>query len=327
VPGAAREHRRWCIPHAMEAMHIVVTGGAGFIGGHSTAELVRRGHRVTAVDDLSHGRREVVPRGVDLHVLDVRSPDLSPLFARLRPDAVLHLAAQMDVRRSMADPVFDASVNVLGTLNTLQAAAASGARRFVFASSGGAIYGEQETFPAREDHPRRPASAYGASKLCGEAYLDLYTRAFGLSSLAMRYANVYGPGQDPEGEAGVVAIFLGKLLAGAEPVINGDGLQTRDYVHVDDVARANALALESQATGALNVGTGRETSVVELAEILRRATGAQRQFRHGPPAAGEQRRSSIDASAARSALGWSPQVAIEDGLARTAAWFSARRKV
>jgi UDP-glucose 4-epimerase len=218
----------------------------------------------------------------------------------------------------MADPLFDASVNVLGTVNMLD----TGVRRFVFASSGGAVYGEQEYFPAREDHPRRPASAYGASKLCGEEYLAFYQRAFGVSTLALRYANVYGPGQDPFGEAGVVAIFLEKLLSGAEPVINGDGEQTRDYVHVSDVARINALAIESAVIGALNVGTARETTVNELAEKL----GVKKPFRHGPAKPGEQRRSAIDPSAASGALRWRPEIALEEGLQATAEWFRSRRR-
>ena len=301
-------------------MHVAVTGGAGFIGAHSVRVLLGRGHRVSVIDDLSHGRRDALPPGALLQVLDVRSPALAQLFAELRPDAVLHLAAQMDVRKSMADPLFDASINVLGTVNALQAAAGAGVRRFVFASSGGAIYGEQEAFPAREDHPRRPESAYGVSKLCGEEYLALYARS-GLRTLALRYANVYGPGQDPQGEAGVVAIFCGRLWSGGEIVINGDGLQTRDYVHVEDVALVNALALESQAGGALNVGTGRETSVVELARLLARFTGVDRKTVHGAAKAGEQRRSVLDAAAAGQVLGWKPRVAIEEGLSGTASWF------
>ncbi|MFN2547202.1 MAG: NAD-dependent epimerase/dehydratase family protein [Myxococcales bacterium] len=297
-------------------MHVVVTGGAGFIGGHSVRELRRRGHKVTVIDDLSHGKRENVD--TPLHVLDVRSPEARDLVRSEKPDAILHLAAQMDVRKSMSDPLFDASVNVLGTVNMLD----TGVRRFVFSSSGGAVYGEQDYFPAREDHPRRPASAYGASKLCGEEYLALYQRAFGLSALALRYANVYGPGQDPFGEAGVVAIFLEKMLSGAEPIINGDGKQTRDYVHVHDVARINALAIESDVTGAVNVGTARETSVNDLAEKL----GLKKPFRHGPAKPGEQRRSAIDPSAAGKLLGWQPQVALEEGLRATAQWFAGRKR-
>jgi UDP-glucose 4-epimerase len=301
-------------------MRIVVTGGAGFIGAHSCRALIEAGHDVVAIDDLSHGTREAVPAGAALVVMDVRSPQLGTELLRLRPDAVVHLAAQMDVRRSVADPIHDASVNVLGTVNALAAARSAGARRFVFASSGGAVYGEQDAFPAPEQHPRRPASPYGVSKLCGEEYVELARRE-GLSAIALRYANVYGPGQDPMGEAGVVAIFLHKMLRGADPVINGDGEQTRDFVYVGDVAHANVLAVASDAGGALNVGTGIETSVNELAGILARAAGYARPIAHGPAAPGEQRRSSIDPRAARAQLGWEPRVALDEGLRVTAEWF------
>ncbi|HEY6908586.1 MAG TPA: NAD-dependent epimerase/dehydratase family protein [Myxococcales bacterium] len=301
-------------------MHVLVTGGAGFIGAHSARQLLQAGHRVTVVDDLSHGRREAVPPGAKLVVLDVRSPGL-PSVLEPGVDAVLHLAAQMDVRRSVADPLYDASINVLGTLNALEAARQMRVRRFVFASSGGAIYGEQDEFPARESHPRRPASPYGVSKLCGEEYVAHYGLAHGMSVLALRYANVYGPGQDPHGEAGVVAIFLNKLLSGETAVINGDGLQTRDYVYATDVARANLRALESDVSGALNVGTGVETTVVELAHRLAAHAGVPAAFVNGPAKPGEQRRSCIDPRAARELLGWAPEVDLEQGLAATAASF------
>jgi UDP-glucose 4-epimerase len=302
-------------------MKIVVTGGAGFIGAHSSRLLLSRGHQVVVVDDLSHGTREAVPAGASLQVLDVRAPHLTELLERERPDAILHLAAQMDVRKSVADPVADASVNVLGTVNLLAAAERASVRRFVFASSGGAVYGEQEKFPAAESHPCRPASPYGVSKLCGEAYLRLASER--LSCLALRYANVYGPGQDPHGEAGVVAIFCGRMVAGEAPVVRGDGLQTRDYVHVDDVARANVLALEGNAQGALNIGTGRETSVVELARLLAGALSFAGPARHADPAPGEQRRSVVDPTAAKSSLEWEPRIGLAEGLAATAAWFRA----
>lgn len=305
-------------------MRILVSGGAGFIGGNSCRVLRERGHDVVVLDDLSSGNRSNVPDGVTLEVLDVRSPEASALIGRLRPNAILHLAAQMDVRRSVADPLFDASVNVLGTVNLLEAARAAGTRRVVFASSGGAIYGEQEAFPAAETHPRRPASPYGVSKLCGEEYLALFERAQGLSTLSLRYANVYGPAQNPHGEAGVVAIFLHRWLSGGQPVINGDGEQTRDYVYVEDVAGINAAALESDERGALNVGTAVETSVNDLATRLAAAAGASSTVPHGPAKPGEQRRSCIDPSSARARLGWAPRVALDEGLAATARWFKAR---
>src|SRR5256885_1483235 len=306
-------------------MQVIVTGGAGFIGAHTCRALLARGHRVTAVDDLSHGKREAVPEGVELVVVDVRDPKLMTEMEKRRPDAVVHLAAQMDVRKSVADPLFDASVNVLGTLGALEAAKRAGARRFVFASSGGAVYGEQEVFPAAEAHPRRPASPYGTSKLCGEEYVEHYRRAHGISTLCLRYANVYGPGEDPLGEAGVVAIFLHQLPEGRAPRINGDGLQTRDFVYVEDVARANVLGVESVASGALNVGTARESNIVQLAGKLVKATGGPTPT-HGPPAPGEQRRSVIDPAAAKKALGWEPRVGFEEGLERTAEWFKSQRK-
>ena len=302
-------------------MHIVISGGAGFIGAHSCGALLARGHRVTVVDDLSRGRPELLPPGAAVEVLDIRAPELLPLMARLRPDAVLHLAAQMDVRRSVADPTFDASVNVLGTVNLLEAAKRAGVRRFVFASSGGAIYGEQETFPATESHRRRPASPYGVSKLCAEEYLAHYQLAHAMSCLALRYANVYGPMQNPHGEAGVVSIFATKILRGDSPLINGDGLQTRDYVFGPDVARANQLAVEASVTGAINIGTAREATVVDLARGLSAALGYQKPFAHGPAQPGEQRRSVISPALAREALGWEPQVPLEQGLAETARWF------
>jgi UDP-glucose 4-epimerase len=306
-------------------MHVLVTGGAGFIGAHSARALLERKHRVTVVDDLSHGRREVVPKGAELVELDIRAPEILPLFDSRRFDAVLHLAAQMDVRKSVADPLFDASVNVLGTLNLLEGSRRSGVKRFVFASSGGAVYGEQEVYPAPESHPRRPASPYGVSKLCGEEYLAHYALVHGLSALALRYANVYGPGQDPHGEAGVVAIFLDKLLAGETATINGDGMQTRDYVYVGDVARANVLGIESAVTGALNIGTGVETTVADLARDLAQHAGVAPRFVNGPPKPGEQRRSSVYPAAAKMALAWEPRTSLDRGLAETARSFRELR--
>lgn len=302
-------------------MHIVISGGAGFIGAHSCRAILARGHRVTVVDDLSRGQPELLPKEAALEVLDLRLPALVGLIGKLKPDAVLHLAAQMDVRKSVADPTFDASVNVLGTVNLLESAARAGCKRFVAASSGGAVYGEQDVFPATESHPRRPASPYGVSKLCLEEYLAHYQLAQGMSCLALRYANVYGPMQNPHGEAGVVAIFAKKMLAGEAPIINGDGLQTRDYVYGADVARANALAVESAVTGALNIGTARESTVVEVAKALAAALGFTQPIGHGEAKAGEQRRSVISPASAKARLGWEPTMRLEEGLAETAQWF------
>jgi UDP-glucose 4-epimerase len=302
-------------------MHIVISGGAGFIGVHSCRAILARGHRVTVVDDLSRGQPALLPKEVTLEVLDIRSPELVGLLARLKPDTVLHLAAQMDVRRSVAEPTFDASVNVLGTVNLLESAARAGCKRFVAASSGGAVYGEQDEFPATESHARRPASPYGVSKLCLEEYLAHYQAAQGMRCLALRYANVYGPMQNPHGEAGVVAIFAKKMILGEAPVINGDGLQTRDYVYGADVAQANALAVESSETGALNIGTAREATVVEVSAALAAALGFTQEIAHGPGKAGEQRRSVVSPAAAKARLGWEPTMQLEQGLAETARWF------
>ncbi len=305
-------------------MRILVTGGAGFIGSHVAHTYLAAGHEVTVVDNLTSGRRANLPPGVRFAELDLRDRDgLARLCREFAPEVVCHQAAQVDVRRSVSDPAFDAEVNIVGMLNLLEAARANGAARFIFASSGGAIYGEQECFPAPEDHPVNPISPYGVSKLAGEKYLGCYRAVFGLPYVALRYANVYGPRQDPFGEAGVVAIFTSKLLRGEQPVINGDGLQTRDYVFVADVARANLLALAPGASGAYNIGTGRETDVVTLFDELARLTGSAAPRAHGPAKAGEQRRSVLDAGLAASALGWHAEVGLAEGLAATVDYFRA----
>ena len=305
-------------------MKILVTGGAGFIGSHVVDAYVAAGHEVTVVDDLSTGHRENLNPAARFHQLDVTDPALVELIRDTRP-AVLNLhAAQMDVRRSVADPLFDARVNILGTINLLDAARKANVRRVLFVSSGGAVYGEQEAFPAPESHPTNPVSPYGVSKRTGELYAFFYQAEYQLPFVALRYANVYGPRQDPHGEAGVVAIFTGRMLR-AEPVtVNGDGKQTRDYVYVGDVARANLLALESTATGPINIGTGVETDVNTLARLLLEATGSRSEVRRGPTKAGEQRRSVVDSGRAAEVLGWRPEVSLTDGLRRTVEWFRGR---
>ena len=304
-------------------MRVLLTGGAGFIGSHVADSLLQRGHDVAVLDDLSSGKRENVPEGAALHEADIRS-GCAGVFRSFRPDALCHLAAQMDVRRSVREPDFDADVNVLGTLRLLQACVEHGVGRVVFASTGGAIYGEQSEFPAREEHPEYPVSPYGVSKLAGERYLNYYRVQHGLSYAALRYANVYGPRQDPHGEAGVVAIFSGNLAAGRPSTIFGTGEQTRDYVYVGDVARANVLALEGEApSGAYNVGTGIETSVNDLYEGLREPTGRDLPPRHGPAKPGEQARSSVDPTKAARELGWKPETDLATGLERTLRFFGA----
>ena len=303
----------------------LVTGGAGFIGSTLADALLAEAWEVAVVDDLSRGRREQVPQAAAFHRLDVGSPELGPLVASLRPDVVFHEAAQIDVRRSVAEPVHDTTVNVLGTVNVLQACVEAGVRRLVFASSGGAIYGDTDAVPTPEDHVPAPASHYGAAKQCGEVYAGVYSRLYGLEVTALRYGNVYGPRQDPHGEAGVVAIFCRRLLDGGTPVVNGDGRQTRDYVDVGDVVRANLLAV-SGPPGAYNVGTGRETDVLTLHRILAAASGRDDPPAFGPAKPGEQLRSCLDVSLAERELGFRARTGLEDGLRRTLAWFTERRE-
>jgi len=298
-------------------MKVLVTGGAGFIGSHVVDAYVAAGHDVVVVDDLSTGKRENLNPKATFHQLDVQDARVIDLIRDERPAVVNLHVAQMDVRRSVADPVFDARVNVIGLLQCLEGARKANVRRVVFVSSGGAAYGEQERFPAREGDRTNPVSPYGVSKRAGEHYLFYYHAVHGLPYLALRYANVYGPRQDPHGEAGVVAIFCEKLLRGEAPRINGDGKQTRDYVFVEDLVRANVAALDSAHVGPVNVGTGRETDVVTLAAKLVAFSGRPHVPQHAPAKAGEQRRSVIDPSLAKQALGWEPRVALDEGLART----------
>ncbi len=286
--------------------------------------LVAAGHRVLIVDDLSSGRKENVPAGAELHVLDIRSREAATLVREAGVEVLVHHAAQMDVRRSVADPVFDAEVNVVGTLNLLEAGRRGGLRQVIFASTGGAMYGEQEVFPAAEDQPTRPLSPYGVAKLAVERYLYFYHAEYGLDAACLRYANVYGERQNPHGEAGVVAIFLDRLLAGRDAVINGDGLQTRDYVHVSDIVAANLAALGLPGFRTYNVGTGVETSVVELYRLLAAACGVERAAVHGPEKPGEQRRSCIDAGRIARELGVRVSTPLPEGLRRATAWFAAR---
>jgi UDP-glucose 4-epimerase len=304
-------------------VRILLTGGAGFIGSHIADRLLARGHEAAIVDDLSTGKRENVPEEAELYVRDIRS-GCADVFQEFRPQTLCHQAAQMDVRRSIREPDFDADINVLGTIRLLQNCVRYGVQKFIFASTGGAIYGEQREFPAPEDHPQYPVSPYGVSKLAAERYLHFYGVQYGISYAALRYANVYGPRQDPHGEAGVVAIFSGNLSAGKASTINGSGEQTRDYVYVGDVARANVLALEGEApNGAYNVGTGIETSVNELYDRMRRLSGRNLLPQRGPQPPGEQERSCVDPSRAARALNWWPEVDLDTGLKETLRSFAA----
>ncbi|MBV8300626.1 MAG: NAD-dependent epimerase/dehydratase family protein [Candidatus Dormibacteraeota bacterium] len=302
-------------------MRALVTGGAGFIGSHIVDALLERGDEVVVVDDLSRGRREQVDERAAFVEADVASSDMDAVFGAARPDVVFHQAAQIDVRESVRSPERDARTNVVGTVAVLGAAVASGCRRVIFASSGGAMYGDTDRIPTPEDHGAEPESPYGAAKACGELYGRTFSRMHGIDVVALRYANVYGPRQDPHGEAGVVAIFIERLLRGESAVINGDGLQTRDYVFVDDVVTANLLAADVIGSGAFNVGTAVETDVNTLFRHICAAADVDSQPQHGPAKPGEQRRSCLDIALAEHVLGWRPAVSLGEGLRRTVDWF------
>jgi len=321
-------------------MRVLVTGGAGFIGSHIVEALLASGHGVAVLDDLSSGARANVPPGVPLHVADIVDPAaVAGVFAAERPDAVCHQAAQMSVSRSVRDPLFDAQVNCIGLINVLEAAARHAVRRVVFASSGGVFYGDV-TAPAPETAPPNPSSPYGITKWVGERYLRFFAEQYGMETVALRYSNVYGPRQNPHGEAGVVAIFCKRLLAGEPARINGDGRYVRDYVFGPDVARANLLALTSRspqlAAGtltSLNVGTGLGADVNEIETMIRGAVGAAIARRgrpaglpapeHGPARPGDLRSNLVDAALAGAVLGWRAEVPLDEGLAITAEWFAA----
>lgn len=303
-------------------MNILVTGGAGFIGSHVVDEYLRLGHRVAIMDNFSTGRRINVNPDATLYEVDIRdTAEVQRIFEKERFDVLNHHAAQMDVRRSVDDPVYDASVNILGLLTLLESSVKTGVHRVLFASSGGAIYGEQQYFPADEEHPTRPISPYGVAKLASEQYLFYYQEIYGIESISLRYANIYGPRQNPEGEAGVVAIFTSRLLSGGQPIINGDGKQTRDYVYVGDVVRANVLALNCRGSHVFNIGTGIETDVNQLFAYLKAITGSACNEQHGPPKKGEQRRSVLSSAKMTRVLGWQPTVTIDEGLRRTVEYF------
>ena len=302
-------------------MKIVVTGGAGFIASHIVDAYIARGHEVHIVDDLSTGQEKNLNPHATVHRLDIGDRRSAQLIEEIKPSVLNHHAAQMDVRRSVADPTFDARTNIIGFVNLLEACKNGQVKKILFSSSGGAVYGDRDPIPASEQHETLPLSPYGVSKLTGELYLGYYYMVFGLPYVALRYANVYGPRQSSAGEAGVVAIFISQLLAGKTPIINGDGEQTRDYVFVDDVVKANVAALETNYVGPVNIGTGIETDVVTICRELRRGIGTPIEAVHGPAKPGEQRRSCLDASLAAKVLGWKPEVSLEAGLAKTIAYY------
>ena len=304
-------------------MDCVVTGGAGFIGSNLVDALLARGDRVTVIDNLSTGKRanleQALAHGVSLNEADVRDAQaVTEIFAQARPELVFHLAAQIDVRYSVENPAGDANVNVLGTIAVLEASRSVGARRLVNTSTGGGLYGDADVLPTPKDYPIRPLAPYGQGKYAAEGYCDLYERLFGLSTVSLRYGNVYGPRQDVHGEAGVVAIFCGHLIDGRRPTVFGDGRQTRDWVDVSDVVRANLLAADAALTGPVNIGHGQETSVLDLLAALNEVSdrGPLPEPEFAPERPGEVRRSCLDVQRAKRELGWEPQVELKEGLAR-----------
>ncbi|NUQ84257.1 MAG: NAD-dependent epimerase/dehydratase family protein [Anaerolineales bacterium] len=307
---------------------ILVTGGAGFIGSHVVDLFLEKGYEVAILDDLSTGRESNLDPRAKFYKMDIRSPEVREVFEAERPDYISHHAAQMDVRRSVAQPLFDADVNILGSINLIERAKEFGVKRFVYISTGGAVYGEPEYVPCDEAHPINPICQYGASKHTVEHYLFMYHVNYGLDYTVLRYPNVYGPRQDPHGEAGVVAIFTGKMLAGEPVTINGDGEQTRDFVYVGDCAYANYLAVTVEhQPGIFNIGWGRPTSVNDIFNTLAKVTGYPHAASFGPAKVGETRHIYLDAAKAKRELGWSPTLSLEDGLERTVAYFKESERV
>jgi UDP-glucose 4-epimerase len=305
-------------------MKVLVTGGAGFIGSHVVDTYINHGYEVAVVDDLSTGRLSNLNPEATFHKMDIRSPRLTEVFERERPDYVNHHAAQMDVRRSVADPIFDADVNILGSINLIECAKRFQVKRFVYISTGGAVYGEPEYLPCDEAHPIHPICQYGASKHTVEHYLYIYHQLYGLDYVVLRYPNVYGPRQDPHGEAGVVAIFTGQMLRGQQTLINGDGEQQRDFVYVGDCARANLLALQTKNSAAIyNLGSGQGTSVNQIFAALKSITAYTLPEMHGPAKVGETSRIYLDATKARQELEWVPTISLEEGLGQTVEYFKS----
>lgn len=303
-------------------MRVLVTGGAGFIGSHVADRCLRDGHEVVVLDNLRSGARGQVAPGVEFVELDTRDARLAEVIARLRPEAILHFAAQIDVRLSCKDPIFDAEENILSTLRLIEAGLANGLKHFVFASSGGAIYGEASG-PQSEGHPEVPINPYGVAKLAVDKYLHAYAMQRGLAGCSLRFSNVYGPRQGAKGEAGVIAVFCKRLREGLAPIVNGDGLQTRDFVHAPDLADAVSRVLAQRATGLFNLSTGIESSILGVARALCAHAGVDPAgIAHAPAISGEQRRSILDASKAERDLGWTPSTSLERGLGLTYDWFA-----
>lgn len=305
-------------------MKILVTGGAGFIGSHIVDAYIDLGHEVTILDNFSTGKEENCNPKAEIVRMDITSPEVEDVFREKNFEVVNHHAAQMDVRVSVNNPKFDATTNILGGLNVYESAKKYGVKKIIFASSGGTVYGEQQVYPATEEHPKNPLSPYGVSKLSNEHYLYYYGQEYGIDSVILRYANIYGPRQNPHGEAGVVAIFTKRLLAGEEPIINGDGLQTRDYVYVGDVVKANVMALQSSMKGIFNIGTEIENDVVTIFSHLNEIIGGNCPEKHGEAKPGEQRRSVISYQKIKTVMGWEPTVSFREGLHNTVEFFRSQ---
>jgi UDP-glucose 4-epimerase len=298
-----------------------MTGGAGFIASHVADRFIREGHHVVVVDNLCTGLKKNVNKKAKFFEVDIRSAVIDKIFEKTKPDILCHHAAQIDVRKSTDDPIFDADVNIIGTLNLLNSCVRHRVKKVIFASTGGAIYGEQDHFPADESHPANPLSPYGVTKLTIEKYLHFYRQTYGIEHVSLRYANVYGPRQNPFGEAGVVAIFAERLLGGKKAIINGNGRQTRDFVFVDDVVESNVLAVNYPKSDIFNIGTGKETDINVIFRLLRKATGSKQKEIHAQAKPGEQQRSVLDSSKAARLLGWKPRHGLKDGLAETVDFF------
>ena len=300
---------------------ILVTGGAGFIGSNVADRFISLGHKVAIVDNLSTGFKENVNPKARFYKVDINSKKIEQVFKDEKPEILCHHAAQIDVRKSVADPIFDAKVNIEGTLNLLNNCVRYKTKKVIFASTGGALYGEQDYFPADENHPERPLSPYGIAKLAIEKYLYFFRESYGLHYNSLRYANVYGPRQNPWGEAGVVAIFTQRLLSDEKAIINGDGKQTRDFVYVKDVVAANLLALNHPDSDFFNIGTGIETDVNAIFRLLKKKIGSKQKELHGPKKPGEQKRSVLDYSKAKKILSWSPKYDLEKGMEETVKYY------
>lgn len=305
-------------------MKILVTGGAGFIASHIADRLIQEKHEVHIVDNMYAGKKENIPAQATFFELDIIAPETAQLIIDQKYDAIYHFAAQMDVRKSVEDPTFDARINILGSINLLEAAVKAGTKKFIFASTGGAGYGEQEYFPADEKHPIQPLSPYGIAKMSVEKYLFYYYQVHGLSYIALRLANIYGPRQNPHGEAGVVAIFTQRLLNNQPAFVNGEGLQTRDYVFVSDVVEAANKALHHTKSGSYNVATGIETNVVQIFDYVNQFTGKQVNRQHAPAKKGEQLRSVLSYEKISAEMGWKPSINMAEGLEKTVEWFVAK---